>query len=64
MQSWSFAFSPTKARAFAEQSLYSYILDKKKKAKDIKECSQYNLGFQKFIEQLDKTKGDIKQLII
>ena len=29
------------------------ILKQKKKPKDIKECSEYNYGFKKLIEQLD-----------
>lgn len=35
------------------KSAYDYILKQKKKPKDIKECSEYNYGFKKFIEQLD-----------
>lgn len=37
----------------AAQRLYSFILNKKKKPKEIQECAQHNLGFQTFIEQLD-----------
>ena len=33
---------------------YDYILKQKRKPKEIKECSEYNYGFMKFIEQLDK----------
>lgn len=33
---------------------YDYILKQKKKTKDLKECSEFNYGFKKFIEQLDK----------
>ena len=35
------------------KSAYEYILKQKKKPKDIKECSEYNYGFKKLIEQLD-----------
>lgn len=35
------------------KSAYDYILKQKKKPKDIKECSEYNYGFKKLIEQLD-----------
>ena len=35
------------------QNAYEYILKQKKKPKDIKECSEYNYGFKKLIEQLD-----------
>ena len=35
------------------QKAYEYILKQKKKPKDIKECSEYNYGFKKLIEQLD-----------
>lgn len=35
------------------KSAYDYILKQKKKPKEIKECSAFNYGFKKFIEQLD-----------
>ena len=35
------------------KSAYDYILKQKKKPKELKECSEYNYGFRKFIEQLD-----------
>lgn len=35
------------------KSAYDYILKQKKKPKDIKECSEYNYGFKKLIDQLD-----------
>jgi len=38
------------------KSAYDYILKHKKKPKDIQDCSVYNYGFKKFIEQLDKMK--------
>jgi len=36
------------------QRAYEYILKQKKKPKEIVLCSEYNYGFKKFIEQLDK----------
>ncbi|MDR0864071.1 MAG: hypothetical protein LBO74_03950 [Candidatus Symbiothrix sp.] len=36
--------------------LYDFILNKKKKPIDIKDCSSYNIGFQSFIYQLDRIK--------
>lgn len=38
------------------KSAYDYILKQKKKPKEIKECSNFNYGFKKFIEQLDTVK--------
>jgi len=37
--------------------LYSFILAKKKKPKEIQEISKFNLGFSKFVEQLIKVKN-------
>jgi soluble cytochrome b562 len=31
-------------------------LKKKKKVDDIKKCAEYNIGFQKFLEQLENIK--------
>ena len=36
------------------QKAYEYILKQKKKPKEIKECSEFNYGFKKLIEQLDE----------
>lgn len=35
------------------QKAYEYILKQKKKPKEIKDCSEFNYGFKKLIEQLD-----------
>ena len=35
------------------QHMYQYILSQKKKPAEIKDCSQYNYGFMKLIEQLE-----------
>jgi hypothetical protein len=40
--------------------LYDFILNKKKKPIDIKNCSSYNIGFQSFIYQLDSIKEKLK----
>ena len=40
------------------QKAYDYILKQKKKPKEIKECSESNYGFKKFIEQLDSLAPD------
>lgn len=40
--------------------IYQYILDKKKKAKDIKLASRYNYGFACFIDALDHIKADLQ----
>lgn len=37
----------------AARKIYETILSKKKKAKEIIRCSQYNYGFRKFVEQLN-----------
>lgn len=39
--------------SFQAQRLYQFILGQKKKPLEIKDCSQYNLGFKKMIEQLE-----------
>lgn len=36
------------------QRLYNSILSKKRKPKEIVECSQFNYGFAKFVEQMDE----------
>ena len=36
------------------QKAYEFILKQKKKPKEIKECSEFNYGFKKLIEQLDE----------
>lgn len=38
------------------RQLYKYILDQKKKPKEIAGCAQNNLGFRKFIDQLEYIK--------
>jgi soluble cytochrome b562 len=38
------------------RSLYQYIFTHKKKPKDIKDCAQYNKGFENFVKQLDQIK--------
>ena len=40
------------------QKAYEHILKQKKKPKEIKECSEFNYGFKKFIEQLDSLAPD------
>ena len=35
------------------QQLYKFILNQKRKPKDIVDCAQYNFGFQKFVEQMN-----------
>ena len=37
------------------KNAYDFILKQKKKQQEIKVCSEYNYGFKKLIEQLDKT---------
>lgn len=39
--------------------IYQYILNQKRKAKDIKKASAYNYGFAYFIAMLDKIKTDL-----
>jgi soluble cytochrome b562 len=46
----------------ASQNAYQFILNKKRKAKDIEKCSKYNIGFQKFIEQLDKIREEKEKI--
>ena len=38
------------------KNAYQFILKKKKKVDDIKKCAEYNIGFQKFLEQLENIK--------
>ena len=40
------------------QKAYEHILKQKKKPKEIKECSEFNYGFKRFIEQLDLLAPD------
>ena len=42
------------------RSTYQFIL-KKIKRKDIPHISQYNFGFQKFVEQMDSIKDEIAE---
>ena len=35
------------------KSAYDYILKQKKKTDELKECSEFNFGFKRFIEQLE-----------
>ena len=44
---------PDNKNSDGAKSAYDYILKQKKKPKEIKECSEYNYGFKKLIEQLD-----------
>lgn len=39
------------------RSIYQYILDHKRKAKDIKKASRHNYGFAYFIDTLDRIKA-------
>jgi len=36
------------------QKLYNTILSRKRKPKEIGECSRFNYGFAKFVEQMDE----------
>ena len=36
------------------QKLYGFILSQKRKPKEIGDCSQFNYGFAKFVEQMDE----------
>ena len=45
---------PDNKNSDGAKSAYDYILKQKKKPKDIKECSEFNYGFKKLIEQLDE----------
>ena len=45
---------PENKNSDGAKAAYEFILKQKRKPKDIKECSEYNYGFKKFIEQLDK----------
>lgn len=40
--------------------IYQYILNQKRKAKDIWKASRYNYGFACFIDTLDRIKADLK----
>lgn len=41
----------------AAQRLYRFILEQKRKPKEIAACAEFNYGFKMFIEQLEKIKG-------
>ena len=43
------------------QRLYESILKKKKKPREIKECSEYNFGFKSFVDQLDNVRKILVQ---
>ena len=45
---------PDNKNSDGAKSAYDYILKQKKKPKEIKECSEFNYGFKKLIEQLDE----------
>lgn len=45
---------PENKNSDGAKAAYEFILKQKRKPKEIKECSEYNYGFKKFIEQLDK----------
>ena len=45
---------PDNKNSDGARTAYDYILKQKKKPKEIKECSVYNYGFKKLIEQLDR----------
>lgn len=40
--------------------IYQYILDQKRKAKDIKKASRHNYGFTYFIDTLERIKADLQ----
>lgn len=40
--------------------IYQYILDQKRKAKDIKKASRHNYGFAYFIDTLDRIRPDLQ----
>ena len=44
---------PDNKNSDGTRTAYDYILKQKRKPKEIKECSDYNYGFKKLIEQLD-----------
>ena len=44
---------PNNKNSDGARTAYDYILKQKKKPKEIKECSEFNYGFKKLIEQLD-----------
>lgn len=44
---------PDNKNSDGARTAYDYILKQKKKPKEIIECSEYNYGFKKLIEQLD-----------
>jgi len=44
---------PDNKNSDGARAAYDYILKQKKKPKEIKDCSEYNYGFKKLIEQLD-----------
>lgn len=49
----SLFIDPDNKNSDGARSAYDYILKQKKKPKELKECSEYNYGFKKLIEQLD-----------
>ena len=53
IQKQDFFIDPHNKNSDRAKSAYDYILKQKKKPRDIKECSKYNYGFKKLIEQLD-----------
>lgn len=53
------SIDPKNKNAEAARTVYTNILRKKKKAKEIKAISTYNFGFEYFINSLDRIKANL-----
>jgi hypothetical protein len=62
LQKDGIGISKDKKNTPAVVKVYHEIL-KKMKRKDIPRISQYNFGFQKFVEQMDSIKGEIAETV-